>query len=323
MTGMILDLRDNPGGLLSAAIDILDLFIDKNQVLVWTDGKTKRANRIYKSKSDPIVPKDINLVVLINQGSASASEIVSGVLQDLDRAVVIGRPSYGKGLVQTVYKIDNDRSLKMTTAKYYIPSGRLIQKDGYLPSKILADKSNIDTSFVTSGGRSVIGGGGIVPDYHIKLDKPGPILSACYREGLFFTFVQNNKNYWDGMPTLDDKLIIIDKFEKFLKETDIDIKMEGESNYQDMKDYFNQLDSANLSINGAFELMDQYFEQIAATQFEREADLLHHRILVEFAEHYSGLEGRMKYSSMKDKDILRALSILNDPLAYKDVFLPN
>ena len=323
MTGMILDLRDNPGGLLSAAIDILDLFIDKNQVLVWTDGKTKRANRIYKSKSDPIVPKDINLVVLINQGSASASEIVSGVLQDLDRAVVIGRPSYGKGLVQTVYKIDNDRSLKMTTAKYYIPSGRLIQKDGYLPSKILADKSNIDTSFVTSGGRSVIGGGGIVPDYHIKLEKPGPILSACYREGLFFTFVQNNKNYWDGMPTLDDKLIIIDKFEKFLKETDIDIKMEGESNYQDMKDYFNQLDSANLSINGAFELMDQYFEQIAATQFEREADLLHHRILVEFAEHYSGLEGRMKYSSMKDKDILKALSILNDPLAYKDVFLPN
>ena len=323
MTGMILDLRDNPGGLLSAAIDILDLFIDKNQVLVWTDGKTKRANRIYKSKSDPLVPKDINLVVLINQGSASASEIVSGVLQDLDRAVVIGRPSYGKGLVQTVYKIDNDRSLKMTTAKYYIPSGRLIQKEGYLPNKILADKSNIDTNFVTSGGRSVIGGGGIVPDYQIKLDKPGPILSACYREGLFFTFVQDNKNYWGGMPTLDDKPIIIEKFEKFLEETDIDIKLEGESSYLDMKDYFNQLDSASLSINGAFELMDQYFEQIAATQFEREADLLHHRILVEFAEQYSGLEGRMKYSSMKDKDILKAISILHDPLAYKDVFLPN
>ncbi len=323
MTGMILDLRDNPGGLLSAAIDILDLFIDKNEVLVWTDGKTKRANRIYKSKSDPLLSKDINLAVLINQGSASASEIVSGVLQDLDRAVVIGRPSYGKGLVQTVYKIDNDRSLKMTTAKYYIPSGRLIQKAGYLPSKILADTSVVDTNFVTTGGRSVIGGGGIIPDYHIKLDKPGPILSACYREGLFFTFVQKNKNNWGGIPVIDDKPIIIDKFEKFIVETDIDIKMEGESNYLDMKDYFNQLDSTNLSINGAFELMDQYFEQISATQFERESDLLHHRILVEYAEQHSGLEGRMKYSSMKDKDIIKAISILHDPLAYKDVFLPN
>ena len=124
MSSLILDLRDNPGGLLNSAVGILDLFIEKGELLVWTDGKTKQSHRKYFSKNDPIVPGSVQIAVLINRGSASASEIVSGVMQDLDRGVVIGRQSFGKGLVQTIYNLDKDKSLKITTAKYYIPSGR-------------------------------------------------------------------------------------------------------------------------------------------------------------------------------------------------------
>ena len=141
MSSLILDLRDNPGGLLKSAVSILDLFIDKGELLVWTEGKTKQSHRKYFSKNDPIVPRSVQIAVLINRGSASASEIVAGVMQDLDRGVVVGRQSFGKGLVQTIYNLDKDKSLKVTTAKYYIPSGRLIQKPGYLPDELLADST--------------------------------------------------------------------------------------------------------------------------------------------------------------------------------------
>ena len=190
MKGLILDLRDNPGGLLNAAVNILDLFTEKGEVLVWTEGKSQKSKKKYTSKNSPLISNDIEIIVLVNQGSASASEIVAGVLQDLDRGVVIGRSTFGKGLVQTVYNIDRSRSLKITTAKYYIPSGRLIQKPGYLPDGILADTSTADTIFYTKNGRVMSGEGGITPDYQIELEAITPILAASWRQGLFFNFVQ-------------------------------------------------------------------------------------------------------------------------------------
>ena len=322
MASLIIDLRDNPGGLLNSAVDILDIFIDQDETLVRTAGKTKRSHRQYRSKSIPLIPNDINLAVLINQGSASASEIVSGVIQDLDRGVVIGRPSFGKGLVQTVYKIDRERSLKITTAKYYIPSGRLIQKPGYLPEDIMADTSAQDTIFETIGGRTVMGGGGISPDYHIKLDSFGPIFSACSRKGIFFSFVQKNKQLYDTFIDVESDSSLIAKFEEYVHDSNMDILMKGESNYLDMKDFFLALDSGHISIQGAIDILDQYFEEVAVTQFEREEAELKHRILVEFADYYYGIPGRMKRSLKKDKDVLKAISILHDPIAYKDIFLP-
>jgi len=321
MSGLIIDLRDNPGGLLNSAVDILDLLIDQGEMLVWTEGKTQRSYRKYKSKSNPIIPSHINIAVLINQGSASASEIVSGVIQDLDRGVIIGRPTFGKGLVQTVYKIDRERSLKVTTAKYYIPSGRLIQKPGYLPKDILADTTAQDTVFETRGGRTVTGGGGITPDYHIELKSPEPILSACSRQGVFFSFVQKNKQFYDNFDDVESDTTMISNFEQYLYAENMDILMRGESKYNDMKEFLMNLDSNNISIQGAMELVDQYFEQVAVTQFEKESDYLHHRLLVEFADYYYGIPGRVKRSAMEDKDILKAILILNDPIVYRDIFL--
>ncbi|MBT3180569.1 MAG: S41 family peptidase [Candidatus Marinimicrobia bacterium] len=322
MTGLILDLRDNPGGLLNAAVNILDLFIEKGEMLVWTEGKTQKSKRKYQSKYDPIVPNDINVTVLVNQGSASASEIVAGALQDLDRGVVIGRSTFGKGLVQTVFKIDRDRSLKITTAKYFIPSGRLIQKPGYLPVDILADSTEQDSIFFTRGGREVSGAGGITPDHEVILNQVAPILSASWRQGLFFNYVQKHKVDYDSLSTVESDTLIMKNFEDFIYSSDLDVFMKGESNYLDMKDMLIELDSTNLQIKGAVDILDAYFEEIAITQFEREEENLHHWLMVEFANYFHGNDGRVKKSATKDKDILKALSILQNPVVYDKVFLP-
>mgnify|MGYP005632182091 CR=1 FL=1 len=322
MTGLILDLRDNPGGLLNAAVNILDLFIEKGEMLVWTEGKTQKSKRKYQSKYDPIVPNDINVTVLVNQGSASASEIVAGALQDLDRGVVIGRSTFGKGLVQTVFKIDRDRSLKITTAKYFIPSGRLIQKPGYLPVDFLADSTEQDSIFFTRGGREVSGAGGITPDHEVILNQVAPILSASWRQGLFFNYVQKHKVDYDSLSTVESDTLIMKNFEDFIYSSDLDVFMKGESNYLDMKDMLIELDSTNLQIKGAVDILDAYFEEIAITQFEREEENLHHWLMVEFANYFHGNDGRVKKSATKDKDILKALSILQNPVVYDKVFLP-
>jgi len=322
MSELILDLRDNPGGLLNSAVNILDFFTEKGETLVWTEGKSQKINRKYTSKSDPILPDDINIAVLVNQGSASASEIIAGALQDLDRGIVIGRSTFGKGLVQTVFNIDRERAIKVTTAKYYIPSGRLIQKPGYLPDEILADTVSQDTIFQTRGGRSVSGAGGITPDHKVELDDISPLLSVSWRQGLFFNFIQKHKMNYSNIGDVEADTSLIYEFENYLHSNDIDIFMKGEKNYLDMKEMLVDLDSTSIQIQGALDILDSYFEQIAYTQFDNEKDILNHYLLVEFADYFNGEEGRIKISSRKDKDIQMAISILHDPVAYEQIFLP-
>ncbi len=322
LNSIVLDLRDNPGGLLNSAVKILDLFIDKKELLVWTDGKARQSNKKYFSKNDPIVPNDIQIAVLINGGSASASEIVAGVMQDLDRGVVIGRKSFGKGLVQTVYNIDRNKALKVTTAKYYIPSGRLIQKSGYLPDELLADTVSSDSLFETVGGREVKSGDGITPDYIIEPEKRNPILLACLRKGLFFSYVQKNKHLYESFAEVNNDPILLDQLEDYIMthEEDLNIKLEGENNYLETKETLMNLDSNDISISGAIELLDSYFEEKAITQFDRESKDIKDWVLMEFAKQFDGEKGRMKISQRIDEDITKAMNILDDPFTYREVF---
>ena len=323
MKSLVLDLRDNPGGLLNSAVKILDLFIEKKELLVWTDGKARQSNKKYFSKNDPIVSNDIQIAVLINGGSASASEIVAGVMQDLDRGVVIGRKSFGKGLVQTVYNIDRNKALKVTTAKYYIPSGRLIQKSGYLPDELLADTVALDTLFETIGGREVKSGDGITPDYVIEPEKRNPILLACLRKGLFFSYVQKNKHMYNSFEDVNNDPILLDQLEEYIMnhEEDLNIKLEGESDYLDTKETLMNLDSNDISIAGAIQLLDSYFEEKAITQFDRERKDIKDWLLMEFAKQFDGEKGRMKISQRIDEDITKAMDILDDPFTYREVFI--
>ncbi|MBT4928203.1 S41 family peptidase [bacterium] len=323
LSSIVLDLRDNPGGLLNSAVSILDMFIEKDELLVWTAGKARESNKKYFSKSDPIVSDDIQIAVLINGGSASASEIVAGVIQDLDRGIVVGRQSFGKGLVQTVYNLDRNKALKITTAKYYIPSGRLIQRDGYLPEEILADTVTADSLFETVGGRLVKGGKGITPDYVIENDERKPILFASLRKGLFFSYVQKNKHLYDSFEGVKNDPVLISKIENYIMshEEDLDIKLDGENNYLDARGKLMLLDSNDISITGAIDLLDSYFEEKAITQFDREKNDINEWMLMEFAKHFDGEQGRMSVSKTIDNDISKAMSILEDPFTYRDVFI--
>ena len=322
MTGLILDLRDNPGGLLNSAINILDMFTEKGQLLVYTEGKTLKSRRKYFSKSDPLVPDNIKITVLVNQGSASASEIVAGVLQDVDRGVIIGRPTFGKGLVQTVINIDRERSVKITSAKYFIPSGRLIQKPGYLPKELLADTSRVDSIFFTKGGRSVSGLGGIMPDYKVELINIEPILSASLRKGLFFSFVQKNKIKYNSFEEVEGDLSLLNNFQNYIESNDLQVKMKGEPTYIKMKESLLDLDSNSVQIQGALDILDSYFEEISINQFDSEKNEIYHWLLVEFADYFDGVAGRFKVSSRKDLDIKKAMDILYDPVVFDNIFLP-
>jgi len=181
ITSLILDLRGNPGGLLNEAVNIVNLFVPKGVEVVSTRGKVKEWDKSYKALNNP-VDTEIPLVVLVNSGSASASEIVSGSIQDLDRGIVIGQRSFGKGLVQTTRPLSYNAQLKVTTAKYYVPSGRCIQALDYThrneDGSVGKVPDSLISEFKTKSGRKVYDGGGITPDYNVPVQNLSPITQS-------------------------------------------------------------------------------------------------------------------------------------------------
>ena len=316
---IILDLRNNPGGLLQSSIDILDMFLPKGEKLLSTKGRTKGSNRTFFAKKDPVIPSDIKVAILINEGSASASEIVSGAIQDLDRGVIIGRRSFGKGLVQSVYQLDEERRLKMTTAKYYIPSGRLIQNSGYIDENIIIDVSEQDTLFATVKGRKVKGGGGIMPDYEVEVHKYGPLTQECWRQGILFTYVQKRKQNYSSFDEVLATEDLIEDFYVYLKEQDLDISIDGKSHYNDFKAKLSLMDSTNAELNSAFKIIDGFFIDKETSLFDKESEDIRKWLLAEFANHYNGKEGRIQFTLQSDEHVEKAISILDDQVAYRNV----
>ncbi len=195
LTGLILDLRDNPGGLLNQAIDVADFFVPKGSVIVSTKGRTENSARPLRAPS--LEKVNLPLVVLINKHSASASEIVAGALQDHDRALIIGETSFGKGLVQSVYTLENNTGMALTTAKYYTPSGRLIQRDYkgssyeyyYLNAPMTAEVKDREVKF-TDSGRKVLGGGGITPDIPVPIRELTRFEALLTAKDVFFEYAR-------------------------------------------------------------------------------------------------------------------------------------
>ena len=231
---MILDLRGNTGGLLDQAVEIVNYFVPKNSKVVSTKGKVKQWDKEYNADKNPIAP-DMPLAVLIDRGSASASEIVSGALQDLDRAVLIGERSFGKGLVQTVRDLAYNTKLKVTTAKYYIPSGRCIQALDY--SHRNADGSvgkvpdSLITEYSTKNGRKVYDGGGISPDITIEAEEIAKITQELVIQDITFDFVNNYAlRHPEVAPIKDFKLSddVYNEFKQYLKEKKFSYETESQ-----------------------------------------------------------------------------------------------
>jgi carboxyl-terminal processing protease len=203
LTGLILDLRDNGGGLLNEAVTITNLFVKKGEMVVSTKGKTPDRNKSYKTMLQPIDP-NLPLVVLVNGMSASASEIVAGAIQDLDRGVIIGERTFGKGLVQNIIPLSYNTQMKITVAKYYIPSGRCIQSVDYAHRDSLGRSISIPDSlrnpFKTKDGRTVYDGAGIEPDIHMEEPLMSNISLSLLSKFLFFDYANKFKRSHDSIP---------------------------------------------------------------------------------------------------------------------------
>ena len=234
--GLIIDLRGNTGGLLSNALNILDQLVPKGENLLKTKGRIKKANRNFNSKFSSNLPDNFPIVVLVNRTSASASEIVAGTLQDLDLGLVLGQATFGKGLVQRIYTINDTISLKVTTSKYYIPSGRVIQKKDYLDNDVLTDGlEEKDTTFFTKNGRAVKGGGGIYPDLEIEKEKVPLLIQALYKKRVFTKFASDYGYKKElSIPIKLDKYIIND-FIEYAKDFNIEYNLPGEEEFNDLK----------------------------------------------------------------------------------------
>ncbi|MDP7273805.1 MAG: S41 family peptidase [Candidatus Marinimicrobia bacterium] len=321
---IIIDLRDNPGGLLQSAIEILDMLIPKGDLLLSTKGRLPESNKRYSARKKPIIEDDIKIAILINEGSASASEIIAGAVQDLDRGVIVGTPSFGKGLVQSVYGMDGSgkRSLKVTTAKYYIPSGRLIQKPGYINEELVVRDEKEDTLFFTVGGRTVKGGGGITPDYEVKMPKSTPLLQECWRKGLFFSFAQERQHKYDNYEDALIDLNLISDFKIFIDDHELDLTTDGEKQFQQARTKLSALDSTNLDLTHAFDFVETFIIDWEATLFEVEKDDLLRRLLLTLAGIMNGSEFRVEESIKDDPVVIKAKEILQDPVAYSGLFRP-
>ena len=315
-TALIFDLRDNAGGLLTSAISMLDMMILKNTTLVSTKGRTKDSNRTFYSRRDPIIPKDVKIAILINQGSASASEIVAGSVQDLDRGIIIGQKSFGKGLVQTQYSFDDKRSIKITTARYYIPSGRFIQKRDYIDNKYIMNASDEDSIFTTIGGRTVYGNGGITPDSTIEPSTMKSLTSQYWRSGYFYSFSQENKHHYASFKSVLNDDSLLDKFKNYT-ETKESVDLPGEKELKIIIEKISELDSTDIRANDALNLLSDFYDREEDKRRESEQNEIRELILLEFAGLFNGTEGRLKQALKNDETVQVALDVLSNNNTYQ------
>ena len=344
LKGLVIDLRGNSGGLLNNSINILDKLTDRGINLLNTKGRIPKSNREMNSRRAPKLSPDIPIAVLINRSSASASEIVSGVIQDLDRGVIVGEKSFGKGLVQSMYNLNDTTTLKVTTAKYYTPSGRLIQKEDYLNNGFLTDGlDKKDSLFTTRGGRNVKGGGGITPDIEIKRTSLPSYVQGLWREGVFLTFAAE----YVPMNEIESPIIITDKiyrdFEVFLKEYKINYTLPGEKDLNKLKTALRSQDdlkkitntsilsklmfwkkskSAILQLTGK---VDKYYQNKRNGQYWDPNNIkwVKNGLLREMSLVASGNREKIKVSLIEDNVYQEAAEILLDSNRYYDILEPN
>ncbi len=322
-TKIILDLRGNPGGLLNEAINIVNLFVPKGESIVTTKSVIKKYNKTYKTQKAPI-DTEIPLVVLVNGRSASASEIVSGGLQDLDRAVIIGARSFGKGLVQRPKPLTYGTQLKVTISRYYTPSGRCIQALDYWnrdengdPVRVEAKEYN---AFKTKGGRTVYDGGGIMPDIELESGKFSPITTALLKDQAIFDFATDYyyshsvENWNDFSFTESD----FQKFLSFLKSNNFEYETETEKEFEGAlrKAKTEKLDKEILA--SYKQLMNSVDQAKEKALVEKKAEIIT-LISDEILKRYFYRDGMYNYHIINSPEILEAVSLLNNENKYNKI----
>jgi carboxyl-terminal processing protease len=325
--GMILDLRNNGGGLLDQAVETANLFLERDKLIVYTQGRSE-VKREFHATREPVFT-DGPLVVLVNEGTASASEIVSGAIQDWDRGVIIGNTTFGKGLVQQIFGMSNDTYLKLTIAKYYVPSGRCIQKPETAkrrkpgaPVQVEEDEpdSLVEVEkevFYTNGGRKVYGGGGIVPDIEIERPDLMPIELNLERQSMFFNFAVSYLAKHPDVPRdfeVDDQ--ILEEFGSFLKEKDFTYKSTIELDLEPLKEQIEEQEKSEM-FAGAVEGLEQLVEEEKADDFDESIDYIKRSLKRDMLNNLYGQKAYYEEVLLKtDPYIQKAYEILTDESEY-------
>jgi carboxyl-terminal processing protease len=322
-TQIVLDLRGNPGGLLNEAVNICNLFVPKNEIIVTTKSKNTKYNNTHKTSKEPI-DTEIPLIVIVDGKSASASEIVSGALQDLDRAVIIGSRSFGKGLVQRPIDMTYGTQVKVTISKYYTPSGRCIQALNY-SSKDKAGKATRTeeknyTAFKTKKGRIVYDGGGILPDVVLENTKTSKIAEALQKNDGIFKYATyyyyKNPTLGDKIPTIGDAEI--EDFKTFLKNEKIALDTETElalkNTFEKAKD--ENVDSA---IRAEYQQLLLALQKSEETLIDKNKKEIKNLILDEIIKRYQYKEGLYQYYIKNNFEIKKSIDVLNDISQYNSI----
>jgi carboxyl-terminal processing protease len=320
---IILDLRGNPGGLLNEAVNICNLFVPKNEIIVTTKSKIEKHNNTYKTAKDP-VDTEIPLVILVNGTSASASEIVSGALQDLDRAVVIGSRSFGKGLVQRPVDLTYGTQLKVTISRYYTPSGRCIQALNYS----LKDKNGIATkteaknfnAFKTRKGRTVYDGGGIQPDIEMEETKWSPVTEALIKNDGIFNYVTayyyKNPNLGSQIPSFSDADFLdfkqFLKYQKFAFDTETELALKNTLAIA-------KREKIDESISSEYQQLLTALEKSQDKLLDKNQKEIKNLIIDEIIKRYQYQEGLYQYYLKNNSEIKKAVSVLNNTTEYKSI----
>lgn len=308
MNGLVLDLRDNPGGILQEAVKIIDKFIEPGITVVDIRGRSSEFNQTFTTRESVMFEKPV--VILMNEGSASASEVVAGALQDLDRGLIIGEQSFGKGLVQVVKQLPYNTSLKITISRYYIPSGRSIQSVEYTHqgrnAVVMNDSSKKE--FKTRNGRTVFEGRGIEPDIDMDDRKPNILEVALLQQGLYFDFAtkyeaEHNSFNYENLP--DD---VFNDFRNYIEEQEFSYQTDAEKMLAQLSEQLEEVETADQQLEELKAAIEHEKELI----FEQSEEDIRRNLFLELTSRYDGQSGRVEAGLRSDPDVLKAIEFIQD-----------
>ena len=323
LKGVILDLRGNPGGLLNEAVNVSNIFIDKGQLVVSTKGKVAEWTKDFYAL-DPAVDTKVPLAILANSGSASASEIVTGVMQDDDRGVIVGQKTFGKGLVQTTRQLSYGTELKVTTAHYYTPSGRCIQAIDYAhrndDGSVGKIPDSLKNAFKTKNGRTVYDGGGIDPDFKLDPEKSSPIAASLFEKNLIFDYATQYHLLHPTIPVAKDFHLSdadYDDFIKFISNKDYDYQTRSEKQLADLQ--------KTAKDEGYWDaIQTDYTKMKGEMSHDKQQDLIKNKDEVkelleeEISSRYYYQAGRIESALKDDPEVKKAADVLEDAQLYNN-----
>lgn len=316
LRGVVLDLRHNGGGLLSEAVNLVNVFVPKDVFVVSTKGKVPEWDNSFKTLTGA-VDENIPVVVLIDSKSASASEIVSGALQDLDRAVIMGQRSYGKGLVQNTKDIGYNARIKLTTAKYYIPSGRCIQSTRYLKGEPVDIPENERAQFKTRNGRTVLDGGGIKPDVVLPFDTASGVVKALLDQHIIFDYCTQFAAKHEKIDSVEIfEFTDFDDFARYAQSRNFDYQTASEKKIAELRDIAAR---ENLPLAADLQALESKVKAEKKGEIAKNRARILHEIEQEIVGRYYFQRGKVRKNLVNDPEVKEAVKLLNDTAKYKAI----